>query len=607
MRTRGFRILYAILAFYWLDSNAIVSYAAVMNITESASHVDHHSKGSRFPMERSKWPAGSSLHPNISGDVLGAQIVSIHRRSRHLAPLVFSKSVYSFKVREDTPPGSLLGNIKALYAEDWSVVYSVLEDDGNGLFILNPYSGEFSLTRSVDYESEQYYMLTVGLHSGEVLPSRVRVYFNIVDVNDNPPVFDPDMYYTSVLENTPVGACILILNVSDEDSGVNAELSWTVLAGNEDIKFKVTPSGAICLQGELDKERVSSYALTIQVSDCALSVNSRLTSSAYVTIHIEDVNDNAPYFLSAETVHISEDTLPHTMVMVVQAMDRDSGSNGHITYELENPSSNVLSINSTSGTVYLEKPLDRENTDMFVVLLTARDKGTPQLSTFMNLTVVVDDANDNNPAFSRTFYNVTVREDLPRGMSLLRVQAFDPDMGPNGQVRYWLSEGKFQVDPVCGVISLIDRLDRERSSSHMLTVVAMDQGDAKRSSTAFINVTVTDINDCTPLFSPPLVRIHVMENVDNFPQIIHQMSVIDQDLGVNSQLVFSIDRGNEDDIFMLSPNGTLHILQSLDREKKSQYTLHVISVDSGIPPLTGTGTILIMVDDLNDNHPKMSL
>ncbi|KAL4647772.1 protocadherin Fat 4-like [Arapaima gigas] len=586
------------------DLRVIFVCAAVMNSTEAHSHEGLHSNGSRLPVE---WHAGSSLHPNISGKMLGGRSVETHYRSRRLAPLLFSKSVYSFEVREDTPPGSIVGNIVVLDAEEaWFVVYSVLEDDGNGLFVLNPYSGAFSLTRSLDYESEKYYILTVGLHSSEILPSRVRVYFNILDINDNPPVFHPDTYYTSVLEDTPMGECVLTLNVSDEDSGANAELSWAVIGGNEDAKFKVSPSGAVCLQGQLDREKESLYVLTIQVSDCALPLDSRLTSTAFITIHVEDVNDNAPYFLSAETLHISEDAVDHTVVMVVQAVDHDAGSNGHIIYELENLYGSTLSINSTNGRVYLEEPLDRENTDMFAVLLMARDKGTPQLSTCMNLTVFIDDANDNNPAFSSTFYNVTVREDLPRGTSLLRVQAYDPDIGPNGEIRYQLSEGKFQVDSVSGVVSLIDQLDRERSSSHTLTVVAVDQGDAKRSSTAFIHVTVTDINDCAPLFSPTVDTVHVLENLQDFPQIIHQISVTDQDLDVNSQLAFSIDTGNEDDVFMLSPNGTLHILQSLDREEKTQYTLHIIAVDSGIPPLSGTGTILILVDDLNDNHPVFS-
>lgn len=59
------------------------------------------------------------------------------------------------------------------------------------------------------------------------------------------------------------------------------------------------------------------------------------------------------------------------------------------------------------------------------------------------------------------------------------------------------------------------------------------------------------------------------------------MSALDEDLGLNSQLTYSIVRGNEEGLFSLSPNGNLSVLRSLDRERRTQHTLHVMAVDSG--------------------------
>lgn len=99
------------------------------------------------------------------------------------------------------------------------IIYSVLEDDGEGLFLLSPHSGEFLLSRTLDYETARYYILTVAVQHGDLQVSSVRVFFNVVDVNDNPPVFRQVTYSTSVTEDIPVGTCFLALSVSDKDYG----------------------------------------------------------------------------------------------------------------------------------------------------------------------------------------------------------------------------------------------------------------------------------------------------------------------------------------------------------------------------------------------------
>jgi hypothetical protein len=94
-------------------------------------------------------------------------------------------------------------------------------------------------------------------------------------------------------------------------------------------------------------------------------------------------------------------------------------------------------------------------------------------------------------------------------------------------VRYQLSQGSpFLVDSVRGVISLIDRLDRERDSFHLLAITAMDQGSMPRSATAVVNITVLDVNDCSPLFSPDTLTLHVLENGRDPSQLTHQVTAV---------------------------------------------------------------------------------
>jgi hypothetical protein len=112
-----------------------------------------------------------------------------------------------------------------------------------------------------------------------------------------------------------------------------------------------------------------------------------------------------------------------------------------------------------------------------------------------------------------------VREDIPRGSSVFRAQAWDADLGANGEVRYTLSQtSPFAMDAVRGVIIVMEELDRERQSNYTLSVLAGDRGSPPRSSAAVIDISVSDVNDFTPVFSPATQTVRVMENEEDLSQ-----------------------------------------------------------------------------------------
>lgn len=108
------------------------------------------------------------------------------------------------------------------------ISYVVEEDDGDGIFFLNLVTGVFNLTRALDYETQQYYILTVRAEDGGGQSTTIRAYFNILDVNDNPPVFSMSSYSTSLMENLPLGSTVLVFNVTDADDGMSF-LWWTYI------------------------------------------------------------------------------------------------------------------------------------------------------------------------------------------------------------------------------------------------------------------------------------------------------------------------------------------------------------------------------------------
>lgn len=99
------------------------------------------------------------------------------------------------------------------------VTYLLEEDDEDETFLLNPITGVFNVTHTLDYETQQYYILTAKAQDGGGQASTVRVYFNILDVNDNAPVFNTTVYSTSVSESLPPGSSIVTVRASDADDG----------------------------------------------------------------------------------------------------------------------------------------------------------------------------------------------------------------------------------------------------------------------------------------------------------------------------------------------------------------------------------------------------
>uniref|UniRef100_A0A663MGM7 Protocadherin Fat 4 n=1 Tax=Athene cunicularia TaxID=194338 RepID=A0A663MGM7_ATHCN len=490
------------------------------------------------------------------------------------------------------------------------ITYTVSEDDEEGIFFLNPVTGVFNLTRSLDYEVQQYYILTIRAEDGGGQFTTIRVYFNILDINDNPPVFSTTSYSTSLMENLSPGSAILNFSVTDMDDGSNSQLSFSIASGDSAGQFGIDNSGVLSIRQPLDRESQSFYSLVVQVHDMALLPASRYTSTAQVSIILLDVNDSPPSFISPKLTYVPENTPIDTVVFKAQATDPDSGPNSYIEYSLLRPLGNKFSIGTIDGEVRLTGELDREAVSNYTLTVIATDKGQPSLSSSTDVVVIVLDINDNNPLFAQKLYKVEVGENTLTGTDLIQVFATDGDEGTNGQVRYAIVSGdannEFRIDSVTGVITVAKPLDREKKPFYTLTVQSADRGSSPRTDTTTVSIILKDVNDYIPTFELSPYSVNVPENLETLPKVILQVVARDDDQGLNSKLTYVLVAGNEEGAFTLSASGELRLVQSLDRETKEQYVLLITAADAGSPALTGTGTIAVTVDDVNDNVPTFA-
>uniref|UniRef100_A0A8W4FHP9 Protocadherin Fat 4 n=1 Tax=Sus scrofa TaxID=9823 RepID=A0A8W4FHP9_PIG len=553
-----------------------------------------------------------------SGDLIATKRLDRERRSKYSLLVRADDGLQSSDMRinitvKDTTPGSLVAAILATDDDsgvNGEITYIVNEDDEDGIFFLNPVTGVFNLTRILDYEAQQYYILTVRAEDGGGQFTTVRVYFNILDVNDNPPIFSLNSYSTSLMENLPLGSTVLVFNVTDADDGINSQLAYSIASGDSLGQFTVDKKGVLKVLKALDRESQSFYNLVVQVHDLPQLPASRFTSTAQVSIILLDVNDNPPTFLSPKLTYIPENTPIDTIVFKAQATDPDSGPNSYIEYTLLNPSGNKFSIGTIDGEVRLTGELDREEVSNYTLTVVATDKGQPSLSSSTEVIVMVLDINDNNPVFAQAVYKVEINENTLTGTDIVQVSAADGDEGTNGQVRYGIVDGnanqEFRIDSVTGTITVAKRLDREKTPTYLLTVQATDRGSTPRTDTSTVSIVLLDINDFVPIFELSPYSVHVPENLGTLPRTILQVVARDDDQGSNSKLSYVLSGANEDSAFTLSASGELRVTQSLDRETKEHFVLSITATDSGSPALTGTGTINVIVDDINDNIPTFA-
>ncbi|KAL3880061.1 hypothetical protein ACJMK2_032332 [Sinanodonta woodiana] len=525
----------------------------------------------------------------------------------------FTQTMYSIDIPEDTPIGTTMEGVRATDLDEGvnkRIRYYFASEWGNDTFFLDAERGIFITQRVLDFEENQLYTLKIGAVDGgsPALSSTVIVYMNVQDVNDNTPVFDPQSYSKEVREDVKADTSLLQVFATDVDSGSDGGVRFSIASGDDFGWFRIDPvTGKIFNTKPLDRESTpNGIILTVMATDQALIYP--LSSTVQVNITLRDVNDYAPKFVSQSTIYVNENTLLNTVVFTVSTTDLDQGDNGRVEYSLANTAESPFSISPTTGNLRVSMILDRETVQNYTLLIIATDQGLPQLSSTQTLTIVIKDDNDNAPVFSQPVYQQTVPEDIKVGSTLLQVTATDADAGLNGTVLYFIIGGddnsEFSIDQSSGLLRVQKQIDFERVEQYNLIIQAEDSGPETKYATATVSVTVLDVNDNAPRFvNSPFIG-YVRENMDNMLVQVIQVSASDDDSYPFNQVNYAIRDGDRTIFNLSSSSGEIQALKSLDREQRAEYILTVIATDSvTYRGLTGTGTVRVFVEDVNDNPP----
>lgn len=366
--------------------------------------------------------------------------------------------------------------------------------------IMPMYSTEYQiLTASpVDREVLAFYNLTLTCTDfGEKPQESVQTLRVLVtDVNDNAPVFSQKEYREELIENNYIGKVVTTVNATDQDSGNNGEVSYS-LSGELADKFQINPdTGVITAAVSFDREDTETVLVDVIARDKGSPSRS---SSSLVRVTILDVNDERPIFShSAYSFAVMENLAPGAEVGTVAAHDRDSSIYGEVTYAvLPTDGSDLFDIDQKRGVISTAKTLDREAVSTYYLMVIASDREVPPLSSTASVTVYVSDENDNSPVFdypAQTNNTVRISNRTPKGHVITRLRAHDLDVGENGKITFDITQETkgelFDLNMELGTVFVNGDLTDMDGRQFLFEFMARDEGSPRKMAFARLNVIV---------------------------------------------------------------------------------------------------------------------
>uniref|UniRef100_A0A8C6JQ68 Uncharacterized protein n=1 Tax=Melopsittacus undulatus TaxID=13146 RepID=A0A8C6JQ68_MELUD len=524
----------------------------------------------------------------------------------------FTQKEYFIRLNEDAAVGTSVLSVTAIDRDvNSAITYQITGGNTRNRFSISTQGGTGLITLSLplDYKQERRYVLTVTA-SDRTLRDNCHVHINITDANTHRPVFQSAHYSVSINEDRPVGSTVVVISATDDDVGENARITY-YLEDNVP-QFRIDPdSGAITLQAELDYEDQVTYTLAITAKDNGIPQKADTT---YVEIMVNDVNDNAPQFVSPHYQGmISEDAPPFTSVLQISATDRDAHTNGRVQYTFQNgeDGDGDFTIEPTSGIIRTVRRLDRENVPVYELTAYAVDRGIPPQRTPVHIQVTIQDVNDNAPVFPAEEFEVLVKENSIVGSVVAQITAVDPDEGPNAQIMYQIVEGNipeiFQMDIFSGELTALIDLDYETKPEYVIVVQATS---APLVSRATVHIKLIDQNDNSPVLKnfQILFNNYVSNKSNTFPSgVIGKVPAYDPD--ASDRLFYTFERGNELHLLIVNQSsGELRLSRQLDNNRPLVASM-LVTVTDGIHSVTAQCVlrVTIITEDMLANSITVRL
>ncbi|XP_038664510.1 desmocollin-3-like [Scyliorhinus canicula] len=385
-------------------------------------------------------------------------------------------------------------------------------------------------------------------------------------------------------------------------------------------------TGRIYLLQPVDREEYATFDMTVM----ALTIEG-FSREDPLPLHVKvnDVNDNAPKFTKTEySANVAEGSAIGTIFLKLEATDRDEPNTPRTSLRykilLQQPGSKygrLFSVDDLTGEIKTKSDkLDREERDTYTLTVEVRDMEGTSGGLFSKATVVVHvtDANDNPPTFEKAQYTVTVNETVSDIM-ILCMPVVDKDLANTNASRSVFTitkgndDGNFKIiaDPKTndGLLYVVKPLDAETTPQIPLEITVGNEipltGSSATRQIASVIVKVLDMDE-GPEFVPAVKQLWTNENVAK-GKLLGSYTARDPESKSSDGIRYRELTDPADWVTIDAKTGAIKTTAALDREsefvKNNKYNVTVLAIQDGVPPRTGTGTVVINLNDVNDNVP----
>lgn len=543
-----------------------------------------------------------------------------------MACVVYVLAQIRYMIPEELEHGAFVGNIAEDLGLDTNKLsirrFRIVSGAKKQYVEVNLENGVLFVNERIDREELCEQNPYCSFHLQVVIENPLELYrveVEILDVNDNSPVFQWSEFNLDISESAVSGSRFPLESAQDWDVGGNSLCSY-LLSVNEhfilDVQTRSDGSkfAELILQSPLDREQRKTHLMVLTAVDGGAPERS---GTAQINVTVLDANDNAPVFdQNFYKFKLAENAPRGTVVIKLNATDLDEGPNGEIIYSFSGHAPTrvreLFSVDPRTGEIKVKGRIDYEKARMHEIYVQAKDKGPSAVAVHCKVMVNIVDVNDNLPEVILTSVSTPVQEDAPPGTVIAVISVMDKDSGENGNVDCEIPHHvPFQLhSSFKNYYTLVtcDFLDREATSEYNITLTARDMGSPPLFTRRNILVQVSDINDNAPRFKQPSYTVYLTEN--NAPGAsICTITAQDEDADQNSYLSYSI---LENDIHGMpvstyvsinSDNGNIYALRSFDHEHLRNFHIVVQAEDAGFPPLRTNVTVNVFVLDQNDNPP----
>ncbi|NWU68130.1 CADH9 protein, partial [Pterocles burchelli] len=430
----------------------------------------------------------------------------------------FTKDMYMASIPEMSGVGTSVIQVTATDADDASygnsakVVYSILQ--GQPYFSVDPETGIIKTALpDMSRENKEEYRVVIQAKDmgGQMggLSGTTTVNITLTDVNDNPPRFPQSTYQFSSPESAPPGTPLGRIKANDPDVGENAETEYSISNGDGSDMFDIvtdkdTQEGIITVKKWLDFEKKMLHTLRVEATnthpDPRFLQLGPFKDTALVKISVEDIDEPPVFSRAWYLIEVDEDAKEGSIIGQVVAQDPDITKNA-IKYSVDRHTDldRIFNIYSGNGSLFISKPLDREETPWHNITVIATEINNPKQSSQIPVFIRILDINDHAPEFAK-YYETFVCENAKAGQLIQTVSAVDKDEPPRGHKFFFELVPEFTVHPnfsivdnkdnTAGIMTRRNGYSRSKMSTYLLPIIIFDNDYPIQSSTGTLTIRV---------------------------------------------------------------------------------------------------------------------